>query len=137
MITEQKAPSQWKQALVENWKGCAPVRMTLEQIQPGDVILAQYTRPRTEDSPPLKYTDSTGIFVVLEKQEKTFPNDFHALQIATLSTAGQLLGSVSWGTTTLPEGAILWLLGSCRGERVSDARWRELSLNETDNPINE
>jgi len=137
MTTNQEPTIQWEQALMKNWKGCASVRITVEQIQPGDIILAQYTRPTTEDSPPPEYTDSTAIFVVLEKPEQTFPNDFHALQIATLSPTGQLLGSVSYGTTTLPKGAKLWLLGSSIGERVSDARWLELSLNESDNSINE
>ena len=97
---------------MENWKGCASARINLEQAQPGDVILAQYTRPREEDSPPPEYTDSAAFFIVLEKPNKNFPSDFPALQIATLSPAGELLGSVSWGTTTLPEGAELWLLGS-------------------------
>ncbi len=88
MITDRKSTSLWQQALVENWKGCASVRITLEQAQPGDVILAQYTRPQQEDSPPPEYTDSAAIFIVLEKPDKNFPSDFPALQIATLSPAG-------------------------------------------------
>ena len=129
MITEQKPTSQWQQALVQNWKGCAAVRITLDQTQPGDVILAQYTRPREEDSPPPEYTDSLEIFIVLEKPAEKYPRDCHALRIAQLSLAGEILGSVSWGTTSLPEGAQLWLLGSSNGTRIPNARWLELSGN--------
>ncbi len=129
MITEQKPTSQWQQALVENWKGCASVRTTLEQIQPGDVVLAQYTRPGKEDSPPTEYTDSKTIFAVLQKPSESSGRDIPALEIVRFSPAGELLGSVSWGITTLPQGATLWLLGSCSGARMPDARWLELSLN--------
>jgi hypothetical protein len=130
MTNEQIPTENWQQALAAGWKGCASVRMTLEQAQQGDVILAQYTRPREEDSPPPNYTDSIEIFVILEKPNEKFPRDCRALRIAQLSATGQLLGSVSWGTSTVPEGAELWLLGSCTGTGVQDARWSELSRNE-------
>ena len=130
MKSEQKPSEKWQQALIGLWKGCASVPMTLEQAQQGDVILAQYTRPRQEDSPPPNFRDSIEIFVMLEKPNEKFPRDCRALRIAQLSATGQLLSSVSWGTSTLPEGAELWLLGSCSGTRVSDARWSELSRNE-------
>ena len=129
-MNEQIPTEKWQQALVAGWKGCASVPMTLEQAQQGDVILAQYTRPRQEDSPPPNLRDSIEIFVMLEKPNEKFPRDCRALRIAQLSATGQLLSSVSWGTSTLPEGAELWLLGSCSGTRVSDARWSELSRNE-------
>lgn len=132
MTNEPKFTEQWQQALVAGWKGCAPVSTTLEQTQPGDVILARYTRPREEDSPPPEYTDSIEIFVVLEKPNEKFPRDCRAMRIAQLSATGQPLGSISWGTTTVPEGAELWLLGSCSGTRVSDARLSELSRDEDD-----
>jgi hypothetical protein len=129
MITEQKSTSQWQQALVENWKGCASVRITLEQIRPGDVILAQYTRPRRADSPPPEYIDSKTIFVVLHRPGESCGRDITALEIVRLSPVGELLGSMSWGITTLPEGSTLWLLGSSSGARIPDARWLELSLS--------
>jgi len=122
MITEQKSTGQWQQALVENWKGCAALRITLEQAEPGDIILAQYTRPREEDCPPPEYTDSLEIFIMLEKSGEKYPGDCRALRIAQLSPTGEVLGSVSWGTTSLPEGAQLWLLGSSDGTRIPDAR---------------
>jgi hypothetical protein len=134
MITEQKSTSQWQPALEKHWKGCAAVRITLEQTQPGDVIFAKYDRPAEEDSPPREYRDSTAIFVVLKKHDES-ARDIPAMEIARLSHTGDLLGSMSWGTTTLPKGAKFWLLGSCCGERVSNARWVELSLNESNNPI--
>ena len=75
------------------------------------------------------------IFIMLEKPDEKFVRDFRALRIARLSATGEVLGSVSWGATSLPEGAKLWLLGSCSGARIPDARWLELSRNVSDGDL--
>jgi hypothetical protein len=130
MITQQKPTEEWQQSLVAGWKGCASVSITLKQAQPGDVILARYTRPDNEDSPPREYMDSAVIFIMLSAPEENSARHIPALEIARFSDTGELLGSVSWGITSLPEGTELWLLGVCNGIRLPDARWLELSLND-------
>jgi hypothetical protein len=117
-MNRQELTEEWRQALEKWWCGCSWVRMTWEQAQPGDVILAEYTQPELEDGPPLDQLDTTAIFVMLEKPTEKFPRSCHTMQIALMGPTGEIMGSVSYGTFTLPDGAKLWLLGSCKGARI-------------------